>query len=379
MSQAVQRILVLGAYGFFGYRICEALAKNPRIQLILAGRDLAKATAAAYQLGLHSVHARAVDATHPQLALHLRKLGITTLIHTAGPFQEQGYEVARAAIKAGCNYLDLADGRAFVSGIGSLDAEARAAGVAVVSGASSLPALSAAVVDKYRGEFSRIDAIRIGITSGAVLPGVATIRSILGYCGKSFTTLENGAWIEVYGWLDTQKRDFPKTVGARLLARCDVPDLTLLPLRFPGVKTVSFHAGFASATCHKFVERLALLVKNGQLKSAVPFAHLLYTLGRWMKPVFSDRGAMFVRIEGLHHANGAPLALTWNLIARENHGPQIPCAAAIALANKLASGEKLPPGATPCMGLLTVDELLAPLKGLAIRELPPLGPGGLDL
>ena len=119
MSQAVQRILVLGAYGFFGYRICEALAKNPRIQLILAGRDLAKATAAAYQLGLNAVHARAVDATHPQLALQLRKLGITTLIHTAGPFQEQGYEVARAAIKAGCNYLDLADGRAFVSGIGS--------------------------------------------------------------------------------------------------------------------------------------------------------------------------------------------------------------------------------------------------------------------
>ena len=59
MSQAVQRILVLGAYGFFGYRICAALAKNPRIQLILAGRDLAKATAAAYQLGLQRQFMRA--------------------------------------------------------------------------------------------------------------------------------------------------------------------------------------------------------------------------------------------------------------------------------------------------------------------------------
>ncbi|HEU5134178.1 MAG TPA: saccharopine dehydrogenase NADP-binding domain-containing protein [Steroidobacteraceae bacterium] len=379
MSQAVQRILVLGAYGFFGYRICEALAKNPRIQLILAGRDLAKATAAAYQLGLHSAHARAVDATHPQLALQLRKLGITTLIHTAGPFQGQGYEVARAAIKAGCNYLDLADGRAFVSGISSLDAEARAAAVAVVSGVSSLPALSAAVVDRYRGEFSRLDAIRIGITSGALIPGIATIRSILGYCGKPFRTLENGAWIDVHGWLDTQTREFPKAVGARLLGRCDVPDLELLPQRFAGVKTVSFHAGFSSATCHKAVERLALLVKDGKLTSAVPFAPLLHTLGRWMKPLFSDRGAMFVKIEGLHHSNGAPLALTWNLVARDNHGPDIPCAAAIALANKLASGTPLPAGATPCMGLLTVDELLAPLKGLSIREFPPLGPGGHEV
>jgi saccharopine dehydrogenase-like NADP-dependent oxidoreductase len=379
MSQAVQRILVLGAYGFFGSRICAALAKNPRIQLILAGRDVSKATAAAYQLGLSANHARAVDATHPQLALHLRKLGVTTLIHTAGPFQDQGYEVARAAIQAGCHYFDLADGRAFVNGIIKLDAEARAAGVSVVSGASSLPAITSAVVDRYRGEFSRLDAIRIGITSGAVLPGIATIRAILGYCGKQFRTLENGAWIDVHGWLDTRVHEFPKALGPRRLGRCDVPDLDLLPQRYSGVKTVSFHAGFASTTGHQLVERLALLVKKGQLKSALPFARPLYTLGRWLKPLFSDRGGMFVRIEGLHHANGAPHALTWNLLARENHGPQIPCAPSIALANKLASGAKLPAGAMPCMGLLTVDELMAPLKGFSIRELPPLGPGGLDL
>jgi len=379
MSQAVQRILVLGAYGFFGNRICAALAKNPRIQLILAGRDVAKATATAYQLGLSANHARAVDASNPQLALQLRKLGITTLIHTAGPFQDQGYDVARAAIKAGCHYLDLADGRAFVSGITKLDAEARAAGVSVVSGASSLPALTCAVVDRYRGEFSRLDAIRIGITSGAVLPGLATLRAVLGYCGKPFRTLENGAWIDVHGWLDTQPHDFQKSIGTRLLGRCDVPDLDLLPQRYAGVKTVSFRAGFASSTAHKLVERLALLVKEGRLKSALPFARPIDTLGRWMKPLFSDRGAMFVRIEGLHHANGAPHALTWNIVARENHGPDIPCAAAIALANKLASGEKLPVGAMPCLGLLTVDELMAPLKGLSIREFPPLGPGGLDL
>jgi hypothetical protein len=31
------------------------------------------------------------------------------------------------------------------------------------------------------------------------------------------------------------------------------------------------------------------------------------------------------------------------------------------------------------MGLLTVEELMAPLKGLSIRELPPRGADGLDL
>jgi saccharopine dehydrogenase-like NADP-dependent oxidoreductase len=374
----VQKILVLGAYGFFGSRICAALAKNPRIQLILAGRDLAKATALAYQLGLTADRARALDASDPQLALQLRKLGVNVLIHTAGPFQGQRYDVARAAIKAGCHYFDLADGRAFVAGITALDAEARAAGVSIVSGVSSLPALSSAVVDRYRDQFARLDAIRIGITSGAVLPGVATLRAILGYCGKPFRTLEGGAWINVHGWLDTRVHEFPKIVGPRPISRCDVPDLDLLVQRYPGVKTVSFHAGFASNAGHSAVERLAILVRDGHLKSAVPFSGVLATLGRWLQPFFSDRGAMFVRLEGMHE-NGAPLGLTWNLVARENDGPNIPCAAAIALANKLAAGVKLPAGAMPCMGLLTVDELMEPLKGMSIREWPPRGNDGLDL
>jgi saccharopine dehydrogenase-like NADP-dependent oxidoreductase len=248
----------------------------------------------------------------------------------------------------------------------------------VVSGVSTLPALSAAVVDKYRGEFKRLDAIRIGITSGAVIPGVATLRAVLGYCGKPFRTLENGAWTEVHGWLDTQVHEFSKSIGARRISRCDVPDLELLPQRFPGVKTVSFHAGFASNTAHQVVERLAMLVKARKLKSAEPFARALYTIGRWMQPVFSDRGAMFVKLEGLHE-NGARYAHTWNLIARENHGPNIPCAASVALAGKMAAGASLPAGAMPCMGLLTVEDLMAPLKEFSIREFPPLGPGGIEL
>ena len=374
----MQKVLVLGAYGFFGSRICAALARNPRIHLILAGRDLAKATAAAYQLGLSAEHARAIDSTHPQLALQLRKLGIGSLIHTAGPFQQQGYQVARAAIQAGSHYFDLADGRAFVTGIVRLDAEARAAGVTVVSGASTVPALTSAVVDRYLGQFSRLDAIRIGLTSGGVIPGVATLRGVFSYCGKSFRTLENGAWIEVSGWLDTQEHPFPKSIGTRLISRCDVPDLDLLPQRYAGVKTVSFHAGFASSTAHKIIERLAALVKQGHLESALPFARPLSIVGRWLRPLFSDRGGMFVMLEGLHE-NGAPLSLTWNLVARENDGPNIPCAAAIALANKIAAGIPLPSGAMPCMGLLTVDELMEPLKGFSIREWPPRGPDGLDL
>jgi len=366
----MQRILVVGGYGFFGARICAALARNPRVQLLIAGRSGEKATALAYQLGLRADNARAIDAASPQLPQMLRKLGVNTVIHTAGPFQDQDYGVARAAIQAGANYLDLADGREFVAGIGELDAAARQANVAVVSGASSLPALSSAVIDRYLPEFSRLDAVRSGITSGALVPGIATIRAVLGYCGQPFRVLENGEWTVEYGWLDTVEHEFPKPVGSRPLGRCDVPDLDLLPRRYPTLRTSSFHAGYASRTAHGVTEWLAKRVRDGKLKSALPLAGLTYRVARWLQPIASDRGAMFVTLEGVD-PDGDPLSLTWNLVARENDGPNIPCAAAIALCGKLAAGATLAAGAYPCMGLLTVEELLEPLKGLSIRELAP--------
>ena len=58
------------------------------------------------------------------------------------PYGRDPYRVARAAIAAGAHYIDLADDGAFVAGIGALDEEAKAAGVAVISGASSVPAIS---------------------------------------------------------------------------------------------------------------------------------------------------------------------------------------------------------------------------------------------
>jgi len=371
MNGAKVRVLVLGAYGFFGDRISTALARNPRIELILAGRDLNKATALAYQLGLKADRAKVLDATDPRFGAQLKKLRVQLLIHTAGPFQKQRYDVAQAAIQAGCHYLDLADGRAFVQGITRLDVAARAANVSVISGASSLPALSSAVVDEYRGDFSRLEAIHIGLTSGALVPGIATIRAVFGYCGQPFRVLEGGRQIEVRGWSDTEIHEFPKPIGERRLSRCDVPDLDLLVSRYPGVKSVSFRAGFASDTGHKTIELLARLVERGVLKSAAPFARPLFTVGRWVQSLLSDSGAMYIKMEGLG-TDGQPHELTWTIVAGDNHGPHIPCGPSIALANKFAAGATLPVGAMPCMGLLKVDDILETLKNLRIREIAPM-------
>jgi saccharopine dehydrogenase-like NADP-dependent oxidoreductase len=67
----------------------------------------------------------------------------------AGPFQGQDYEVAQAAARAGAHYIDLADGRRFVCDFAAaLDAEFRSTGRTALSAASTVPALSSALVER---------------------------------------------------------------------------------------------------------------------------------------------------------------------------------------------------------------------------------------
>ena len=363
-------VLVLGGYGFFGTRIAKSLAADGRTRVLVAGRNLDRAASTARELGLCPDQAVKVDAHDRHLAARVGELGVNVLVHTAGPFQGQRYDVAQAAIAAGCHYIDLADGRAFVAGITSLDVEARRRGVSVISGASSVPALSSAVVERYAPHFRELAAIRIGITSGARAPGLATVRGIFGYLGLPFERLENGVWTTTYGWMDLQGHRFPQPLGRRLLGSCDVPDLEVLRWRHPEVRTVTFHAGFASAGGHLVVYTLAAAVRARLLRTAVPWARPLNRLSRILEPIVSHRGGMFVTLEGIAR-DGRLTSLTWTLLAEHNHGPEIPCGATTALVRKLARGDTLPVGAMPCVGLLTVDEYLEPLRDLDVQEIAP--------
>jgi len=362
-------ILVLGGYGFFGSRICQSLVTIEGIHLLIGGRNITSARALASQLGLKFDQGISIDAQAKNLAQHLTELEVNTVIHTAGPFQGQDYSVARAVIAAGANYIDLADGRDFVAGIGQLHTLALERGVFVTSGASSLPALSSAVVDRYASKFRHIETIRHGIGSGARAPGLATMRGVFGYCGKPFLRLEAGHWRNTYGWLNLLRYRFPAPVGARFLGNCDVPDLVLFPLRYPGVQTVSFHAGFASASGHLFVWAASQCVRLKLISSLAMLVRPLHFISQWLEIFVSDKGAMFVSLEGTG-LDGQPLKVSWNLVAAQNHGPYIPCGASIALARKLACGDPLPPGAMPCMGLLTVEDYLATLKDFDVHEMP---------
>lgn len=350
------RVLVVGGYGHFGGRICRALATHHGIALIVAGRNAAAARAfvatlpdaarhecVAIDLAAADFPAR-VAATHPHL-----------VVHTSGPYQGQDYTVARAAITAGAHYVDLADGRKFVSEINVLDDAARARGVLVTSGASTLPALSSAVIDAHATCFGELSAVEISIAPGQQTPrGLATIAAVLSYCGKPFDVLEDGAWRTVHGWQQQHRHRYPD-FGCRWLARCDVPDLDVLPRRYPSLRTVRFDAALEIAVLQWGLWMLAWITRLGIVRDWTPFAGTMLAVGRWFDPFGGGTGGMHVDMRGTG-VDGRPLRLVWNLVARRGHGPEIPCIAAIVVARKLAAGKITERGAMPCMGLMTLDE-----------------------
>lgn len=347
------RTVVLGGYGNFGARICRALAHSAGIELVVAARNGARAAQFAAELG---AQAAAVDAGGGDLAQQLRRLGAELVIHTAGPFQGQDYAVAHAAAAAGCHYIDLADGRRFVCDFaGALDETFRRAGRFAVAGASTVPALSSAVIDALRPRFEHLDSIDICIAPAQQAPrGEATMAGVLSYCGAPIEVWQGGRWQSLHGWADPTPVHFAR-MASRLGALCEIPDLELLPARYPEVQSVMFCAALEVRLAQRAMAGIGALRRSGLLRHPERHAALLARAGSLFDPWGSALGGMVVRLGG-SGADGRPLQLAWHISADHNHGPEIPCMPAILLARRLAGGGALPGGAHPCMGWLGLDD-----------------------
>jgi len=356
-------ILVLGGSGNFGARIAEVLAREPGVRILIGGRDGKRATEIAKRIGDNAAPA-VLDYHDPEFANHLRSLCVNVVINTAGPFQHQDYSAARACISAACHNVDIADGRDFVTGIGALNADAIANDVIVVAGASSVPALSSAVVNRYRNRFAQILEIDHAITAGAKPPGIAALQAVLAYAGKPFLRWQDGAWRSVYGWQDARWSRFG-ALGRRWLMNCDVPDLQLFPNEYPGVRSVIFRAGTGMAIGTLVLWALSWSVRLHAIRKLEHIAPWLHRLAKAVEWVGTRRSGMRVTVRGLDQSR-RPLEVTWTLVADDNHGPYVPCAPAIALTKKLIRRPMMERGAMPCIGVLSVEEILEACAGLKV-------------
>lgn len=358
-------VLILGGYGNFGKRIAAALA-HYNIPLIIAGRNQDKADALATRLrsgGAGGIRPLAIDA-ESNLERRLQELKPAVVVNACGPFQNKDYRIAEACIRQRVHYVDLADGREFVTRITGLDTAAKAAGVCVISGASTVPGLSSAVVDFYKGEFSGIDALEFGISPGQKSErGLATTEGILTYVGKKLKPAR-GDPKPRYGWQDLYRQKYPD-LGYRWMANCDIPDLDLLPKRY-GIQKIHFSAGLESRVLHFGMFALSWLVRLGVPVGLSRHAAFLLRASHWFDRFGSGDGGMHVIIRGKNH-HGAACERRWFIVAKNGDGPQIPCVPAILIAKKLAQGVPMSPGAYPCVGIVDLKEYLKELSRFSVK------------
>lgn len=361
----IWRVLIIGGYGNFGRFITKTLATESNIQVIIAGRSAEKGQQTILELDAVNAVKSVVLDIRENFSDALQTIQPDIVIHTSGPFQDQGYGVAQACIEHGAHYLDLADGRDFVDNITELDAQAKEKRVLVVSGASSVPCLSSALVDYYLPQFELLETLDYGITTAQkTARGLATTAAILGYTGKPFKAFINGNFDDVYGWQGLRVRKY-KGLGWRLLGHCNVPDLALFPKRYPTLKTIRFYAGLEVWFIHITLWALSWLVRIGLIRRLEKMAPRLLQLSFLFDWLGSSKSAFHMVLSG-KEKNGADKSITFELIAKSGDGPYIPCMPAILMTRKLVNGEIDKYGAFPCVGFITRDEYLGALSPLDI-------------
>ena len=339
------RVLIVGGYGIFGGRLVELLQDDARLTLLVAGRSLEKAREFCQRLGaanarLEPVHfdrstsdARAVAALQASL-----------VVDASGPFQAYGndrYRLIENCIACGVHYLDLADGSDFVAGVARFDTAARAAGVYVLSGASSFPVLTAAVVRRLSDGMAAVLSIRGGIAPSPYAGvGMNVIRAIASYAGQAVSRRREGRLCNGYPFTESMR--FVIAVPGRTPLRCtrfslvDVPDLRALAQEWPQATDVWMGAGPVPAALHWALTALAWLVRWRWLPTLswlAPVIAFVTNHVRWGE----HRGGMFVVVRGRDDVGGE-LVREWHLLAEGNDGPLIPCMAVEAVVRRALAG-----------------------------------------
>jgi len=186
------KVIALGGAGEMGQWAARTVLNDPRVsELVVADMNGQTAAAVAAQLGPRATSA-AIDVRDTP-ALHQLLSGSAVLMNTVGPFFRFGLPILRAAIEAGCHYVDICDDWEPTLDMLALDEAAREAGVMAVVGLGASPGLSnlaavkaAAALDKVHRVYTAwsLDGAAVGVGADASParqrrgPSAATVHGV---------------------------------------------------------------------------------------------------------------------------------------------------------------------------------------------------------
>ena len=361
--------LIIGATGVFGRRLAAHLARTAGYRLILASRTLVRAQELVDQLVARqetraSLNALALDVGG-DVGRVLADVRPRIVVDCSGPFQGMDFTVPLAAAEVGANFVDLADARHYVLGFErALDAPFRSKGLVALTGASSSPALAAAVVSELTRGWTRVDEIDIAIMPGGQSEvGEAAVAAALSYCGRPVPIVAGGVLGQATGW-GSRRYVSLKGLGRRTVSPVETSDAELLRDLYPQATSIRFWAGLESTVEQRGMAIVPRLRRMGLLPRPERLASLLTRARRLTRLTTGASGGMSVRVVGLDGRKRWSEA-EWQLTARNNEGPQVPPSPAAAAVRAILAG-RVAPGARPALAL-PLSDIEAELEGYAIE------------
>ena len=233
-------ILILGGYGYTGKLLAKYLLARTNHTVILAGRNIEKATAYAKELNNDRVSVRRVDASNMD-SLREGLKGVDFLL-VAAPTAHQADTVIQAALNAGVDYLDVQFSDAKLASLYKHKEEIEKKNLCFVTEAGYHPGLPSAMVRYTAG---KLDVIESALTAGYLnigeIPYTEAVDELMeGFIHYQAQVFKNGAWTKPSSW-DMRKFDFGPEIGKRDCYSMFFEEMRGLPEMYPALKETGFY------------------------------------------------------------------------------------------------------------------------------------------
>ena len=356
----MSQVVVFGGYGIFGSHVARELA-HLGIEVVIAGRDLAKAEVLAHKLGPthRAVFADVTDAESCRKVLQ----GHIAAVNCAGPFSAFGSILLEMCLEVGCHYADISDDRAHAGLVRSFDGRFKTRGLSAVYGCSSLPGISGALaLVAQDGMTSAPVRARVTLFIGNDdRKGAAAIRSAVQALGRRIDAPAG----TLRGFRNREVVDLPAPFGPRPVYSFESPEYDLFPSLL-GVRAVAVKVGFGTPMASRTFALLACISSGyGDW-----LARALERLGRLLTGYGPSGGAV---VTDLFWESGVTRRAAIYTSGGAQRMAALPCVSSVsALLEKPA----LPRGAMTAYELLGAQKLLEGLVAEGYQQVHTEGSTG---
>ena len=244
--------LILGGYGNTGILISHLLLQESDVRLVLEGRTIENADAAAAQLNsdfeggrVSTAYADAADVLSLTKALEG-----ADLIIAASSSTEHAEQVARAALDVGVDYLDIQYSTKKTAALKAMAGEITDSGYCFITDGGFHPGLPAALI-RYAAQFfdhmkTAIVGSVIKVDWASLTMSDATVYEFMEeICGFEALVFKGGQWVKVrmQGMMEYITMDFGGTFGNQYCVPMFLEEMRPIPDLYPSLSKTGFFVG----------------------------------------------------------------------------------------------------------------------------------------